>query len=1725
MFDCQCICNRMECERCSLQLQVLYHRISDVLIHVLLLLAIHILVFGVIVYRSAKDRNSSPNRFLRGSIPFASTAHCLKQLLRCHFTRATEHLSSYLILSWNQLAIMPAETVEILGEKSIIIDYGIWGSYIVEDLLKNLKALTYVLITDTNLYSRYVPSFQKCFESTAKKLHQDAYLYIFQIPPGESSKSRKTKERVESWMLSDQLKPPCDTQTVVIALGGGVIGDMIGFVAATFKRGIRFVQVPTTLLAMVDSSIGGKTAIDTPEGKNLIGAFHQPERIYMDLDFLKTLPAREFVNGMAEVIKTAAIWDETEFSHLEHYADDITTAMNAPETEDRLENVKDRLKSVILGSAKVKAHVVSADEKEGGLRNLLNFGHSVGHAYEGILAPQILHGECVAIGMVLEAQLARYLGILKSSAVSRLIACLKAYGLPVSPLDPTIQARSNRKHCSVDNLLSIMAVDKKNRGNQKRIVLLSRIGQTYEKAASAVADKHIRFMLSSTVEVKPAKMQGFDITCVVPGSKSISNRVLVLAALGTGTCRIRNLLHSDDTKVMLKALEQLQCATFEWEDDGDVLVVHGSGGKLQASTNPIYLGNAGTASRFLTTVATLATSSSTAQATILTGNARMKQRPQGDLVDALQTNGAQIRYLESQGSFPLEVDAHGNFKGGDITIEASVSSQFTSSILMCAPYAQNPVTIKLVGNVVSNLYVELTISMMKEFGALIEKSTTEPYTYHIKQGKYKNPSNYMVEADASSATYPLAIAAITGSTCTVSNIGSSSLQGDAKFAIKVLEPMGCKVEQTQTSTKVTGPLWGCLKPLPKIDMEPMTDAFLTASVLAAVATNGGSNTTRIVGIANQQVKECDRISAMKDELLKFGVQCRKWKRDGKVDGIEIDGITIASLKQPQNEGIHCYDDHRIAMSFSVLATAASYPTLIQERECVGKTWPDWWGELAQNFGVELDGVDIETRHRLQSKQDLQKQKSIFIIGMRGAGKTTAGGWAHQILSWPFVDLDAKLEHDSGLNIRELVKNDLPDFRRCELALLKEVMKDMPHEHVFSCGGGVVETPEARRLLIDWRKSGGTVLFVHRDIKAIIKYLDADTTRPRQVDSPEDQWLRRVGWYQECSNYEYLSRIKSEEVSTPSKDFYHLLLNIADRDRPFERIQAKADSYFVSLTCENVEQILSLLPKIAVDIDAIELRVDLLKEPRTRFPSVAFVRHQLASIRDVCGTPIVFTIRTKDQGGQWSNYEIEQATGLLTLGLRMGIEFLDVEITLPDKVLSSIVNQKRNTKIIASHHDPKGDLDWNDGSWISHYNRALQYGDIVKLIGVAKDQRDNIGVFEFRRWALQSYPDVPVIALNMGYIGQLSRVQNTFLTPVTHPTFGSKAAPGQLAAKEIRIARSLIGMLEPKKFYLFGSPISTSRSPSLHNTLFSEYGLPHHYELHETSTTYELENVLIASDFGGASITIPHKLAIQEHLDEVTESAQLIGAVNTVTVDNTREDPRNGVHYLIGHNTDWRGIVQVIKDAEAKFDTVALTQRIGLVIGTGGTARAAIYALHHLGCSQIIVLGRNSENVDSLIEAFPHFQVSSASETVKSTPTIAIGTIPADIPMDIHMKESLGYLFGADETKQPRVLLDMAYKPAVTDLMRFAQQKGWTTIPGLDVLGAQGIYQFQLWTGILPLYDQAKVSETYISSTRILTNQTSKLSMKKPARQHIRIYLPYQTECKIPRPFAHRSQNQ
>ncbi|KAI9761575.1 MAG: hypothetical protein M4579_000967 [Chaenotheca gracillima] len=1548
-----------------------------------------------------------------------------------------------------------ATKVAILGKENIIVDYDLWREYIANDLLSNFSSSTFVLITDTNLGSRYVPAFRSSFASVAARLSSSARLLNYEIPPGEGSKSRSTKAAIEDWMLSQQ----CTRDTVIIALGGGVIGDMIGYVAATFMRGVRFVQVPTTLLSMVDSSIGGKTAIDTPLGKNLIGAFWQPQRIYVDLKFLETLPEREFINGMAEVIKTAAIWSEDDFVALESNASSILDAVRSKEERpNRIASIQDSLKRVILGSIRVKAHVVSADEREGGLRNLLNFGHSIGHAMEAILTPQVLHGECVAIGMVKEAELARYLGVLRPHAVGRLVKCLSLYGLPTSLQDKRIVKLSAGKRCGVDEMLSIMAVDKKNDGQKKKIVLLSAIGKTYEPKASVVNDKDIKVVLSPEIVTSPLKDTSLTVECTPPGSKSVSNRALVLAALGSGPCRIRNLLHSDDTEFMLTALSDLGAASYSWEEEGEVLVVNGRGGILQASPKELYLGNAGTASRFLTTVATLAKPSSV-NSTTLTGNARMKQRPIGSLVASLRANGVDVKYGEREGSLPLHIEASGGFAGGEIELAATMSSQYVSSLLMCAPYAREPVTLRLVGGKpISQQYIDMTIAMMASFGIQTTRSETEENTYHIPKGHYQNPPEYTIESDASSATYPLAIAAITGTKCTIPNIGSDSLQGDAHFAVDVLRPMGCTVEQSSSATTVTGPANGQLKPIPHVDMEMMTDAFLTACVLAAVA-RGGNHTTQITGIANQRMKECNRIEAMRVQLAKFGVVCRELE-----DGIEVDGKEREDLTAPA-EGIFCYDDHRVAMSFSVLALVAPQPVLIQERECVGKTWPGWWDTLSLLFKAKLAGHDVERSHGSKRKPS---NRSIFVIGMRGVGKTTMGGLAAREMGWPFQDLDAQLEKDTGISIPELIKKSgWEGFRAGELATLRKMISERPEGHVFACGGGIVETAEARELLINYRKDGGIVVLVHRNIEKVMEYLNKDKTRPAYVEDMKGVFLRRKPWYAECSNYQYLSQgADTSDLTRSSLNFNRFLRTITGRGKVLEETKRKQHSFFVSLTVPELGPALDVIENACVGSDAVELRVDLLKDPAgTDLPSPEFVMEQVATLRDAVDLPIIFTIRTRGQGGKFPDDAHAQALELYKIAIRLGVEFIDLELSWAEDLLQSVTELKGHSKIIASHHDPAGSLDWSNGSWTTHYNKGLQYGDIIKLVGVASQLEDNFALAEFKSWAGRAH-DVPLIAINMGTKGQLSRILNGFMSPVSHPKLPFKAAPGQLSARSIREALALMGEIPRKQFWLFGTPISASRSPALHNHLFRLNGFPHEYGLHETSDASTLKEVIRSPEFGGASVTIPLKLDIMPLLDEIADSAKLIGAINTVVPKSESGETR-----LVGYNTDWQGMVHALKQAGANSSTSASA----LVIGGGGTSRAALFALNQMSFAPLYLVGRSPDKLRALAKDFPDEYdirvIESADEIAKKDrPTVVIGTIPASQPIDDTLRSTLAELF----TVEGGTLLEMAYKPSGTELQTLAEERGsWTTTGGLEVLTAQGVCQFELWTGVRPVYDDAR----------------------------------------------------
>ena len=313
------------------------------------------------------------------------------------------------------------------------------------------KASSIYIVTNTTVAPLYAERLSKTLATFGKSVR------TITLPDGESFKDWKNLQTI----FDELLKHGADRQTVLVALGGGVIGDMTGFAAASFMRGIRFIQVPTTLLSQVDSSVGGKTGINHPLGKNMIGAFHQPVAVVADLNTLKTLPPRELSAGLAEVIKHGAIADASFLDWIEAN----TNALLACDIE--------AMSHAVLRSCEIKSAVVSADEREGGVRAMLNFGHTFGHAIEaGMGYGEWLHGEAVACGMVMGAKLSCLLQKITQADVDRLTRIIHGMHLPITA--PKFGA---------ERYIELMQVDKKAEGGQIRYVLLEQIGKAYMSTA------------------------------------------------------------------------------------------------------------------------------------------------------------------------------------------------------------------------------------------------------------------------------------------------------------------------------------------------------------------------------------------------------------------------------------------------------------------------------------------------------------------------------------------------------------------------------------------------------------------------------------------------------------------------------------------------------------------------------------------------------------------------------------------------------------------------------------------------------------------------------------------------------------------------------------------------------------------------------------------------------------------------------------------------------------------------------------------------------------------------------------------------------------------------------------------------------------------------------------------------------------------------------------------
>ncbi len=466
----------------------------------------------------------------------------------------------------------------------------------------------------------------------------------------------------------------------------------------------------------------------------------------------------------------------------------------------------------------------------------------------------------------------------------------------------------------------------------------------------------------------------------LPGSKSISNRVLLLAGLAEGETAVHDLLDSDDTRVMLDALRSLGCGL---RRDGGVLHVRGLGGRLAVAAADLFLGNAGTAMRPLTAALAVLATTQGGQFT-LRGVPRMHERPIGDLVQALRPLGCAIDELGQAGYPPLRV--HGRAGGQvqtaePIRVRGDVSSQFLTALLLALPLVagQAPVVIEVDGELISKPYIEITLRLLARFGIAVQRDGWSRFT--IPAGShYRTPGVMHVEGDASSASYFIGLGALAAldAPVRIDGVGSDSIQGDIAF-VEAAQAMGAQVRTGPGWIEVRRGRWP-LKAL-TLDCNHIPDAAMTLAVMALYA----DGPTRLTGIASWRVKETDRIAAMATELRKLGA--------GVTEGADF--IEVRPPAQWQAAHLATYDDHRMAMCLSLAAfnplagAQPPQPLRILDPQCVAKTFPDYFEALfalAQATPAEVPVIAID--------------------GPSASGKGTAAAALARRLGWHFLDSGA-----------------------------------------------------------------------------------------------------------------------------------------------------------------------------------------------------------------------------------------------------------------------------------------------------------------------------------------------------------------------------------------------------------------------------------------------------------------------------------------------------------------------------------------------------------------------------------------------------------------------------------------------------------------------------------------------------------------------------------------------
>ena len=1502
------------------------------------------------------------------------------------------------------------------------------------DILPQYQQL--VFITDDIIHQLYSSQL-----STILDYYNDREIesIIYTFPNSELSKTIETKISIEEFMLQHHIKR---SHSCIISIGGGVCGDLSGYIASTYKRGIDLIHIPTTLLAMVDSSIGGKNGINNKYGKNLIGTFHLPKYILIFTHFITSLPRIEIINGFAEIIKTAAITNIYLWNLL------IQNTIDTIITNPKL------LVTIIKETAQTKLNIVEKDLYDNSIsksikllcpREHLNFGHTIGHIIE--YTQNIKHGLAVAIGMIMEVNIQLnnryYVGI---NTRHQLVECIRRYELPIKLTTPI-------------NKLEIeqyLINDKKD----GRIVILEEIGNSYiiKPYINQIIDlfynqrhiyhnpKHIYHNPNSidnnpnSIDNNQNSIEQEPITYIGPGSKSETNRVLILTALGNGKCIIKNPLLSDDTLYMVNALKELN---FNIEiDDENNIQIEGSNGKLIPTGNKtLYIGNSGTCMRFLLSLMYLLEENTIC----LTGDERMKDRPIQDLLDTLVDSGITL-----ETSNPITIVGSKTTKKNYISLNCSLSSQYLTGLMLVGSCIPDGLKIYIINDLVSRQFIDMTITIMNKFGINVEwcKELNNHYIY-IPYKLYNNPDSYQIEADATSCSYPIAYSILNQIPLYIPNLTSMNSQGDLFYSTTIIQKLGdfnleCNENGTTISNFNSKNKILSLCDLNEIDMDS-SDTFLTIAVLASLTSEG--NKTTIINIDNQNIKECNRIEVIYQHLKNAGVNIL----------LENNQLTIyGSINQLTNKLIvDSNNDHRIAMSLSLLAPFIP-ELIIDDYLCVNKTYSNYWLDMTKlGLTTQMNRVEIDNRH-----WNYKSKIPIVLIGMPCSGKTL---YSKQLIrnNLITIDIDQRIETIHRLTPHNyIIKYGWEQFRETEYKILVDILdndKSTPFD-IISTGGGIIEYTQSYQLLDRLKQEGKIhIIYLQTSLDTIKKRFEARKDKVPYTKSLEELYHYRNPIYDRLASYIYdTDDVKIDNYTRVNtiQDFYRFIRNI------YEKKELVANSLFVCLPFNQIDNNLTNLNKIIDGSDVLEIRLDYCPDIEN---NLQLIQQKLITIKKLIYIPIIVTIRSKKEWGLYQG----GIQSTIQRCIKLGIEYIDYELNQSQ----TIIDRKHSIMIGSIHTD-----DYNYLINTLSSGCKLHKPDLLKIVV-------SYNIYHLVEPHLnQYYSKYPKILIAIGKEGSITRITNKYLTPITSEYLDS-TAPGQLTYPQIKMFRDSLQINQTPEFYLFGFPIQKSPSPSLHNYVFSKTKINGEYYRLETNYIENIIDIIKRPLFTGASITIPFKETILEYMHEIDVEVEQIGSINTIV--KTEEGK------LKGYNTDWKAVYDIMIDIIAgkyisnnnnlitkKNEELGLNneelgvnnEELGIrndkleiknpiILGNGGTAKAVCYSLNQLNIKPII----QCRNIEKAKISFSNLQVDKYKETLELNidSNLIINCLPPEVQINYDILQPSTYI------------INMGYLPNKKLILR----NDLYMIDGYTILKRQAYYQYLLW--FLPTIDtKNRIKEWY-----------------------------------------------